>query len=755
MKEPAGQDPEAAPAPAGGFSWRTLLGRLFEPSPDGKFGTFAGVFTPNVLTILGVIMFLRFGQVVGQSGVREALIVVLLATAISTLTAFSLAAVATNTRVKGGGAYYLISRSLGMEFGGAIAIVFYLAQAIATAMYIIGFTEAFRAAFPSAAWSPALVGTVTNAAVFVSVFVGAHWAIRVQYAILAVLGLSLLAFYVGAGLNFSPAVFAGNLGSHYYVNESFFTMFALFFPAVTGIMAGANMSGDLREPAKSIPVGTFGAIAVTTVIYVSIILLLAGARPAAELIDNNFVMKDVAIPGVLIIAGVFAATLSSALGSMMGAPRILQAFARDDVYRSIRFMGRGWGPNDEPRAAIVLTFLVAEAAVLLGDLDAIAPIITMFFIVTYGTLNLACFYEAYSRNPSYRPRFKFTHWMISLVGAVGCGVVMLLIAPLWAAAAALTMYGLYRLIARSEIRTRWGDVKGGMAFEQARRALLRLEEEGRHPKNWRPMILALVGGRSGGYTAAEFGYWLGAGHGVLTLGQVISGSIEDRLQRVRFAETALRDVIRKEGLAAFPTVVAEDDVVEGVKAMLQTHGIGGIRPNTVVLGWPADIAHAETFGALARLARRLERSVVVVKCRLGHELWTVPMGEIEVWWRDRNHGPLMLTLAHLLAQNKEFRQHTLKVIQSVPHLAGRDSALAYMNEIVGGARIEAVPEAVVSATLAGALETRRQRSAIAFLPFEPPEPGSERAFLEEYEAMATRVHTAILVSSAGGIDLEA
>ncbi|MEN3974957.1 amino acid permease [Emcibacter sp. SYSU 3D8] len=731
-----------------------LLRKAFEASPDGKFGALAGVFTPNVLTILGVIMFLRFGQVIGQAGIHDVVIIVLLATSISLLTAFSLSAVATNTKVKGGGAYYLISRSLGMEFGGAIAIVFYLAQAIATAMYIIGFTEAIKQAFPAIPWSSQVIGTITNVVVFISVFVGAGWAIRLQFFILAVLALALVSFYVGAGLSFSTATFMSNLPANYEFDQSFFTMFALFFPAVTGIMAGANMSGDLRDPAAAIPKGTFGAIGVTTLVYLSIIVLLAGASTSETLIDNNFIMRDIAVSGTLIVAGVFAATLSSALGSMMGAPRILQAFAKDDIYPWLRFLGRGWGPNNEPRTAIVLTFLVTEAAVMLGDLDIIAPIITMFFIVTYGTLNLACFYEAYSRNPSYRPRFKFNHWTVSLAGAIGCAIVMLLIAPLWAIAAALTMVGLYKIIALSEVKTRWGDVKGGMAFERARRALLRLEEEEQHPKNWRPRMLALVAGKSSGYIAAEFGYWLGAGNGVLTLGQVISGAIGERLQRVKFAENSLREVIRSEGLAAFPCVVAEDDVVEGIKAMLQCHGIGGIRPNAIVLGWPRDISHAEQFGDMLRLTRQLGRSAIVIKCRPGHELWTVPAGNIEVWWRDRQHGPLMLILAHLLTQNREFRQHPIKVIQVVPHLAGRDSALGYMNNIIQGARIDATAEALVSGDLQSALGVRGSRDGIVFLPFEPPEKGAEKAFLDQYEAMGSKAHTMIMVSSAGGIDLD-
>lgn len=736
-----------------------LLNRVFrravEPSPEGKFGTFAGVFTPNTLTILGVIMFLRFGQVIGEAGVHKALLVLLLATAISTLTAFSLSAVATNTKIGGGGAYYLISRSLGMEFGGAIAIVFYLAQAIATAMYIIGFTEALKTAIPAIPWSPQTIGTITNVVIFASVFIGAGWAIRVQYFIFAILGLSLASFYIGAGFSFSSATFQSNIGTNYYGADNFFTMFALFFPAVTGIMAGANMSGDLRNPSHSIPLGTFASIGVTTLIYISIILLLAGTRPSAELIDNTLVMKDVAVVGFLIIAGVFAATLSSALGSMMGAPRILQAFAKDDVYPWLRLLGRGWGPNNEPRAAIILTFLVTEAAVLLGDLDAIAPIITMFFIVTYGTLNLACFYEAYSRNPSYRPRFKLNHWSVGLAGAVGCGIVMLLIAPLWAVVAALTMLGLYKLIARSEIRTRWGDVKGGMAFEQARRALLRLEEEAYHPKNWRPMMLALLGGRSGGYMAAEFGYWLGAGHGVLTLGQVIGGNIEDRHERVRIAESSLRDVIKREALSAFPSVVVDDDVVEGVRSLLQCHGLGGIRPNTVVLSWPGDIEQADNFGALTRLARRMERSAIVIKCKDDHELWTVPAGDIEVWWAGHDHGPLMLTLAHLLTQNREFRQHSIRVVQVVPDIGDREAAYQHLSAIINGARIDATAEAVASESLASALAARPDRPSIIFLPFEPPEAGTETAFLEVCQSMSRGVHTAIFVSSAGGIDLEA
>ena len=216
-------------------------------TPTGRFGAFGGVFTPCTLTILGVIMFLRYGQVVGNAGVWAAMGIVLAAKTITTLTALSLSAIATNTRVRGGGAYFLISRSLGIEFGGAIGLVFFVAQAVSVAMYVIGFSEALLAAFPGVGLSIRVIGTAVNAVVFACVLIGAGWTIKLQYGILALLGLSLVSFFGGAFSNGSMETLRTNLSPGFTGGASLWTMFALFFPAATGIMAGANMSGDLRD----------------------------------------------------------------------------------------------------------------------------------------------------------------------------------------------------------------------------------------------------------------------------------------------------------------------------------------------------------------------------------------------------------------------------------------------------------------------------------------------------------------------------
>jgi len=720
-----------------------------------KFGTFGGVFTPNVLTILGVIMFLRFGQITGQAGVGHAILILVCAKLITSLTSFSLAAIATNTRVKGGGAYYLISRSLGVEFGGGIAFVFYLAQSVSVAMYVIGFAEAFVAAYPALASNQQMVASIANAAVLITVLVGAGWAIRIQYVILLILAAALASFAFGAATLFSFDQFATNLAPAYAGGASTLTMFALFFPAATGIMAGANMSGDLRDPAKSLPRGTFAAIGVTALVYLGLILLLAGSSNRADLISNSLIMNDVAIWPALIIAGVFAATLSSALGSMLGAPRILQAFARDRVFKSLLFLGRGGGSSDEPRRATVLTALVSQAAILLGDLNAIAPIITMFFMVTYGTLNLACFYEYYSGNPSFRPRFKLSNRWLALLGTLGCLIAMLLIDFVWAIVSLVAMAALYWSILRIGIEARWGDVHSGMAFERARLALLKLEKEPVHAKNWRPIILALGAASAGRRRILEFGQWLTAGRGVLSIGQVVSEGSEDRIERGETVERVIRQNISEEGIEAFPAVVVDDDLLGGLKSLLLCHGIGGVRPNTLLLGWSNDTAELERFSNVLRLGERLQRNIVVVKSEVELDAWEAPPGEIQIWWHGRRNGPLMLLLAHLLTQNDEFRRRKTRLIHVIPEEAGREQAQTHLSQMAERARIVFEPMIVVSENQREAMLNLSRNAAVIFMGFDPPATGDHIPFFQEIEVLTEGLDEVILVSSAQGVDLEA
>ena len=724
-----------------------------------RFGTFGGVFTPCTLTILGVIMFLRLGQVIGHSGVWLAAAIVLVAAGITMLTSLSLSAIATNTRVQGGGAYYLISRSLGVEFGGAIGIVFYLAQAIAVSLYLIGFTEALVDTFPALADRFTTVATLVNAAAFLCVFIGAGWTIRVQYGILALLGLALASFYVGAGLSFRMEWFQANTEPQ-FGNESFFTMFALFFPAVTGIMAGANMSGDLRDPARSIPQGTLAAVAMTTLIYLSLAFLLAGSCPRGELIGNTLALKETSWAPVLITAGVFAATLSSGLGSMMGAPRILQAFARDDVFPWLRFLGAGSGASGEPRRAIVLTFLISQACILLGDLNAIAPILTMAFMLTYATLNLASFLESITANPSYRPTFRYYHWSLSLLGAIACVAVMFLIHPVMAAVSIAGVIGIYQLIGYREIQSNWGDLTSGAILQRIRQNLLRLEMERYHPKNWRPIILALSGSAWSRTRLAVFANWLTGRRGILTLAQVIEGETEELLERRAAQQALLRKFIVEQELEAFPAVVVAPSLSEGIEALVQCHGLGALWPNTVLLGWLSDPERVESLGATLRLIAGLKRSVLAMRLCGPEELdedsdpWEVPFGSIDVWWRGMKNGDLMLMLAHLLQQNPAWRTRPIRLLRVIGSEAGREEVLQNMAHIASTSRIQVDPVVIVSEDIAGTIQQTSQYAALVILGFEPPIPGKELVFYEVMERFAGNLPRVLMVYNAGGMLLE-
>ena len=731
-------------------------GRNGQGEGGGRFGVFGGVFTPCTLTILGVILFLRFGQVIGNAGVWLGVLIVLLSKAITTLTALSLSAIATNTKVRGGGAYFLISRSLGAEFGGSIGFVFYLAQAVSVAMYVLGFTEALTAAMPDTGLSPTTVASLTNLGLFLCVWVGAGWAIKVQYGILALLALALGSFFAGAFGAFDAATFQANLRPDYVEGADFFVMFALFFPAATGIMAGANMSGDLKDPAHAIPRGTLLSILVTGVIYVGIGLLLGGIADRGALQENTMLMRDTAVVPLLVTLGIFAATLSSGLGSMMGAPRILQAMGRDQIFKNLHFFGHGDGPNNEPRRATVLTFAIAEICIVLGDLNAIAPVITMFFMLTYGYLCLATFYESITRNPSYRPKFRYSHWATALLGAAGCVAVMFLTDPLWATISIAGMGALHWYVARREIAVTWGDAQSGAAYERARRALLRLETERFHPKNWRPSIIAFSGGAWSRVQLAVYGHWLTASRGVLTLAQVIPGEVEDHLNRRTNQEAALRRFIAEQQLGAFPAVLVAPKREAGMEALIQCHGIGAIRPNLVLLGFSEDPERLERFVRVVRTTTELDRSVALLREDTSRaNPWRPAPGPIDVWWRGQDNGHLMVLLAHMLVQNDAWRGRTIRLLRVIGAEAGRAEATAHLEQLSRAARVDAEVTVLVADDPMATIKATSAEAAVTFLGFLPPEEGQEVAFGQASRKLLEGLGTVVLVWSNGDVRLEA
>jgi amino acid transporter len=422
-----------------------------------KMGTFAGVFTPSILTILGIILFLRLGYVVGSAGLWRALIIIGLANAISVITSMSLAAVATNFKVKGGGVYYLISRTLGMEFGGAIGIVLFLAQAVSIAFYCLGFGEVLSGFWGDGpGWRVQLIALIAVSGLFVLAWLGADWATRFQYVVMAVLGAALVSFFLGGLPRVSWAQLASNWASP-DTGPAFWAIFAIYFPAVTGFTQGVSMSGDLRSPKRSLPLGTFWAVGISIVVYFGAALMLSAGLPLSQLASDYQAMKNTATYPPLMDAGVIAATISSAMASFLGAPRILQSLAADKIFKILNPFEKGAGPANNPRRGVLLTAVIAYAAIGFGQLNLIAPVVSMFFLISYGLLNYATYYEARSQSPSFRPRFRWFEYRISLLGGLACLGVMIAIDPASGAVAAALLFALHQYLSRLELPLRWAD----------------------------------------------------------------------------------------------------------------------------------------------------------------------------------------------------------------------------------------------------------------------------------------------------------
>ena len=351
--------------------------KLVDAQSSG-LGTFGGVYTPSILTILGVIMYLRFGWVVGNVGLVGSLIIVTLATSITFLTSLSVCAIATDKVVRVGGAYYMISRCLGIEVGGAVGISLYFAQALSIALYTIGFAESVVQSFGNL--NQTYIALATTILVAILAVTSAEVAVKAQYVIMGAIVLSLLSLAFGGAIpDVTPQGWSIPENG-----ESFWGVFAVFFPAVTGIMSGVSMSGDLSNPSRSIPKGTLAAVGTGYLVYMILPLVVSMRADTATLVEVPLAMQMMSFWGPAILLGVWGATLSSALGSILAAPRVLQALARDGILpRWLSFLGRGSGENDEPRIGTWVTLGVAIAAVCIGDLNLIAPVLTMFFLTTY------------------------------------------------------------------------------------------------------------------------------------------------------------------------------------------------------------------------------------------------------------------------------------------------------------------------------------------------------------------------------------
>ncbi|KAM7219958.1 Amino acid permease domain containing protein [Rhypophila decipiens] len=571
-----------------------------------KLGVVSGVYIPVCLNILSILMFLRFGLILGQVGLLGMLGLMLIAYSVDFVTTLSLSAIASNGEVKGGGAYYLISRSLGPEFGGSIGVLFYLAQVLNTALNVVGLVDCLKlnlgSAMPAGYWWGYLVQTAALVICTGLCLAGSSIFAKASNALLVVLSISILSIPVSAlllesfidaerGIEFtglSLATLKANLfphtsGQEFNGLDTFRDLFGILFPATSGIFAGASMSGDLRNPSKDIPRGTLWAMFSTFLAYLTVILSLAASTTHATFLQNTNVIQETNIWPPIIFAGEFATTFFSALMGVIGSAKLLQALARDKLFPGLTAFGKGTKKADEPVYAIFLTYVAAQFAMLL-NLNQIASLIAMGYQMTFFVMNLACFLLKIGSAPNFRPGFKFFSWQTAFAGSLVSAGAMFFIDETYATTAVCMLVFLFLLIHYLSPPKHWGDVSQNLIYHQVRKYLLRLKPE--HIKFWRPQIILLINNPRRQTRLIQFCNSMKKG-ALYILGHVIvnddfsAGVAEAKLQQAAWTKY----ISEYSRIKAFVQLTMSPSITWGVRNLILSAGLGGMRPNIAVIGF--------------------------------------------------------------------------------------------------------------------------------------------------------------------------
>ncbi len=629
-----------------------------------KFGT-APVFLAAISTILGAVLFLRFGYAVGHAGLLGVLAIILIGHMITIPTALAIAEISTNLKVEGGGEYFIISRSFGSMVGGTIGISLYLSQAISVAFYMIAFAEAFTPLF---GWVEKSFGFMMDtrmislpATLILLLLIlrkGANMGVTALWGVVGILAISLLTFFLGESETSSGSFYLIDRISNH---DDFFKVFAIIFPAFTGMTAGVGLSGDLRNPRKSIPLGTLSATIVGMIIYILIVFKLSYNLSPEELAVDQFAMSKIALWGPIIPIGLAAATLSSAIGSILIAPRTMQALAMDNMIPVKSFnnlLASGKGESNEPFNATLVTAVIVFAFVSLGSVDFVAQIISMFFMITYGSLCLVSFLEHFAGNPSYRPTFR-SKWYISLIGALGSFFIMYQMAPLYAFLAVIAIVIIYLSIKAGQDREDdLSTMVRGALFQLTRRLQIIIQHRQTNIalSGWRPSFISISTHSLSRLAPFDLLRWISHYYGFGTFIHYIKGLLneETNLEAKKNLENLIAQS-RASKAGIYVDTIISPSFRTAVAQIVQIPGISGMENNSILFEFHeddekdiADIVDGCHYASL------VDYNLCVLRSSEHHFGYKQ---QIHIWLTpgDYRNANLMILIAYIIMGHPEWR----------------------------------------------------------------------------------------------------
>lgn len=618
-----------------------------------KFGTFEGVFTPSILTILGVIMYMRLGWVVGNAGLFGTIAIILLAHVIAVTTGLSVSSVATDKKIGAGGIYYVLSRSMGIPIGGSIGIALAIGTAFSIALYLIGFAESFNAyfGFGMSINDFRITGTIALVSLTILALISTSVALKSQYIILTAIIVSLISIFFGIS-SFKPDTVQLFSTVDSVPLE---VVFAIFFPAVTGFTAGIAMSGDLKDSKKSIPRGTLFAIGGGLLVYLILAVFLA-FNVSSEILKTDYnILMRIALFAPAVVAGIWGATLSSALGGILGGPRIIQAMSIDKV--TPKLFAKGKGTNDEPVIALLLVFIIAEAGILIGELDVIARVVSMFYLTAYGFINISFFLESWA-NPDFQPTFRVKRW-IGFLGFVACFSVMFKL-DMFAMLGALAVIAiLYFGLQRKEVKLQSNDVWRSVWENVVNKGLKKIDSQVDTNTNWNPNVILFSGASAHQSYLLELGKTVSGRTGIVTNFKLILDKKDDK--PLKKADQVIRDDNFTE-LGIFARQIKVDNIYQGITNIATTFGFSGVEPNTIMMGWPKGLENSEEYSKMTQTLLHLDYNLLYLdfdkKTKFGNHQ------TVDLWWRetDSKNAEMMLNIARFIIASPHWNNTKIRVL---------------------------------------------------------------------------------------------
>jgi amino acid transporter len=727
----------------------------FAKKEEGQgLGTFMGVFVPSLLMLFGVIIFLRLGWIVGNVGLTATLILVMISTVIAMTTLLSMAAIATNIEVGKGGIYYIISRSLGLEVGSSLGIPLYLKQALSISFCVVGFAESLNDLIPS--WSITTIGIYTLILTTLFAYFSLKGALIVQISIFVILIGSLISLFTGG--NLAP-MHADTFTPEPLKHFGFWAFFAIFFPAMTGLESSVSLSGDLKNPSKSLPLGTISALLVAAAVYTLIPIFLVKHVPLERLAYDPLIMQDVASIPSLIVVGIWGATLSSALGGLLGAPRTLQAISNDGVLPA--FLGKTYGKNNEPRIATIVTFVISLLGVYFGSINIIAPMLTMICLICYGVLNLAAGLETLMDNPSWRPRFP-VHWSISMTGWLLCFAAMFMINPGAAIISLFFVLAIYLLLKRGQYQGSWDDIRRGVFTYFSRFAIYRLAYAHNSHKSWRPHFLVFIANSSQNTTnLMSFSQAMSQSKGFLTMATILPLPRATELEKMELEKVIAQNLYRQ-NIHALVQINFSDNITDSMKQMILHYGIGPLTPNTVVFGGIPKMADTTEFAQVIKSTFDRHCNIVIVNYKEKLPLLdlTHPSGDIHIWWDDNNrcNSEFMLVLSHMLKKSHMWRRAKICVKAIVADESLKEQELMQFRDLAQKQRLKLEIEVLIGENTQEKqiefIKTHSKDAGIVFVSLLGPEMENYPSYLESLAYSNSEIPPTVMVLSSEHTPLE-